>query len=185
MAKVYQFKISLRSTKPRIWRRIQVPGHYNFFDLHYAIISAMGWKNQHLHQYRHKNRHNGRLTHIGRPVGGTWNDTLDENRLTVAGWFSEQNPKIVYEYDFADSWEHDVILEKILDSDGGQYPRCLGGRRACPPENCGGSDGLHVLLEKLGNPFHPGHNIAVRWLEMCGYQKYNPTIFDKQAVIFS
>ncbi len=39
---VYQFKITLQDTKPPIWRRIQVPETYTFYDLHVAIQDAMG-----------------------------------------------------------------------------------------------------------------------------------------------
>ena len=48
---IYQFKIVLENTKPAIYRRIQVPENYTFWDLHVAIQSAMGWTDCHLHQF--------------------------------------------------------------------------------------------------------------------------------------
>jgi hypothetical protein len=47
--------------------------------------------------------------------------------------------RFVYDYDFVDRWRHDILVEQILDvAPGRTYPCCTGGRRAGPPEDCGG-----------------------------------------------
>lgn len=48
---VYQFKITLVETNPPVWRRIQVPESFSFYDLHVAIQDAMGWLDYHLHMF--------------------------------------------------------------------------------------------------------------------------------------
>jgi len=48
---VLQFKISLNDVSPKIWRRIQVPENYTFWELHCAIQDAMGWIGYHLHGF--------------------------------------------------------------------------------------------------------------------------------------
>ena len=50
--RIYQFKIKLQGITPTIWRRIQVPETYSFWDLHVAIQDAMGWLDYHLHLFR-------------------------------------------------------------------------------------------------------------------------------------
>jgi hypothetical protein len=80
-------------------------------------------------------------------------EVLDEKVEKISDhFFVDDSPKAIYEYDFGDSWEHDVVLEKIVTSDGGEYPRCLTGKRACPPEDCGRNFQNHVyilILKKL------------------------------------
>ena len=44
-----------------------------------------------------------------------------------------------WDYDFGDGWEHDVVVEPIEPARSDvMYPVCLTGKRACPPEDCGG-----------------------------------------------
>ena len=43
-----------------------------------------------------------------------------------------------YAYDFGDGWSHRLTVEKVLAPEPGvSYPRCVSGRRACPPELAG------------------------------------------------
>ncbi|KAI1712200.1 plasmid pRiA4b ORF-3-like protein domain-containing protein [Ditylenchus destructor] len=175
--KIYQFKLSLRDSKPPIWRRIQVPADYSFRDLHVAIADAMGWKDYHLHYFKLRN---------GITIGPSDpdSDDLDEKVEKIAKTFSEEGAKFRYEYDMGDGWEHDVVLEKILDSDGGKYPRCVAGKRACPPEDCGGIFGFGELLEKLADKNDPEHDESTNWLEECGYHNYDPAHFVPSDVVF-
>ena len=116
---IFQFKITLLGIKPQIWRRIQVPSGHNFYELHCAIQNAMGWENYHLHHF-------------------DTNDTSDEESK-ITDYFSEKGISVKYEYDFGDGWEHKILLEKILPTDSEiKYPICSHGKRACPPEDCGG-----------------------------------------------
>ena len=71
--------------------------------------------------------------------------------------------KIRYTYDFGDDWEHEILVEKVLDRDETtRYPRCTGGRRAAPPEDCGGVWGYAELAEVLADPAHPEHQDRLR-----------------------
>uniref|UniRef100_A0A914CDZ7 TnpR protein n=1 Tax=Acrobeloides nanus TaxID=290746 RepID=A0A914CDZ7_9BILA len=182
---VYQFKVTLQDSNPPIWRRIQVPANYVFWNLHVAIADAMGWKDYHLHSFEfHKDQ--GFSVRIAAPDPMVdFEEVLDEKVEKISDHFSvDDSPKAIYEYDFGDSWEHDVVLEKIVTSDGGEYPRCLAGKRACPPEDCGGIYGFAELLEKLTDASHPEHDEMVEWLESCGYVNYKPEHFDASKVVF-
>jgi len=145
--KVYQFKIEL-CVKPRVWRRIQVPATYTFYELHSAIQDAMGWEDCHLHEFAFDfDPVTGNDTRIGDPdeLAGTVR-YLSEFKEKVSRWFTPKRKTISYHYDLGDGWSHDVKLEKILPAvDDLDYPRCLDGKRACPPEDCGGEPGYRKL----------------------------------------
>jgi hypothetical protein len=76
-----------------------------------------------------------------------------------------EKDKCLYEYDFGDSWEHEVLVEKILPREQGKrYPVCLTGKRACPPEDCGGIWGYAEFLEAINDPQHPEHEEMREWV---------------------
>jgi Plasmid pRiA4b ORF-3-like protein len=86
--------------------------------------------------------------------------------------------RLRYTYDFGDSWEHDLTVEKILPADRVGHAVCMAGRRAGPPEDCGGVWGYADLLAILSDPGHPEHAERLDWL---GHQP-DPEAFDKDAI---
>ncbi|MDA8172652.1 MAG: plasmid pRiA4b ORF-3 family protein [Nitrospiraceae bacterium] len=134
--KVYQFKIALEGIKPPIWRRIQVPENYTFWDLHVAIQDAMGWTDSHLHNFVIKNPSTGRREEIGIPTDDFMEVKIIPGwKKKIANYFSNRNDKAEYIYDYGDDWQHSIQLEKIIDrKENIAYPVCTGGARACPPE---------------------------------------------------
>ena len=183
--KVYQFKITLNHSKPPIWRRIQAPETFTFWDLHCAIQDAMGWKDCHLHAFRFRKSKKFRdFYDIGIP------DDTGLDMGTLAGWeidmkkiFKETGTKCIYEYDFGDGWEHVVILEKIITAEKDQkYPSCIAGKRACPPEDCGGLWGYYELIEVLKNPKKERYQELSEWL---GNSKIDSESFNPKEVEFT
>ena len=84
-----------------------------------------------------------------------------------------------YEYDFGDSWIHEIRIEKALPADPAvHYPRCLAGERACPPEDCGGPPGYEDLLAALQDPAHPRHEEIREWAG----PSFDPEAFDPAKV---
>jgi len=181
---VYQFKITLKGTKPPIWRRIQVPETYTFWDLHVAIQDAMGWDDYHLHEFTLLSPKTGRKVKIGIPsdedVDYGW-EVLAEWNQKIAHYFSSENSKADYVYDFGDGWEHSIKLEKILPRETGvAYPRCIDGRGACPPEDCGGIGGYAEFLEAIGDPANELHEDMLDWVG----GSFDPDDFDPNDVEF-
>lgn len=161
----YQLKVVLSGAKPSIWRRLQVPGNANLGWLHAVLQVAMGWTNSHLHHF---------LTRDARYSDPRFDQDMDfdvkpnrdETRATLAQVAPAEGARLRYEYDFGDSWEHKITVEKILPPDPATATSavCLEGARACPPEDCGGIGGYADLLETLKNPKHPEHQSMKEWL---------------------
>ena len=185
---IYQFKIELAEIEPTIWRVIQVPSKYSFWDLHVAIQDSMGWLDYHLHAFRVRMPHQRKNTEIGIP-----DDDFDDHTV-LPGWevpitdfFIEPGKLAIYDYDFGDSWSHYVLLEGILLKEKGiKYPTCIQGKRACPPEDCGGVPGYYRLVEILDNSKHPEHAEYVEWLKghAKNYYPYEPAKFEPDKVKF-
>lgn len=173
---IYQFKITLQGIKPPIWRRIQVYASCSFLDLHVAIQNAMGWQGYHLHQFEIMNPKYGEEDFIGIPDEKGWSDLEIRPgwKTRIAPYFA-YTIKALYEYDFGDSWRHKIILEKIMPLEPGvTYPRCLAGKRACPPEDCGGIGGYEKLLQIMKNPEHREYEKRMKWLRGFDPEAFNP-----------
>jgi hypothetical protein len=163
---LYQLKLTLRRSKPPIWRRVVVRADMTLDRLHNVIQIAMGWTDSHLHQFVAGSGF-ARTTY-GRPdpeFADMGSETLNEKRFTVADLAPAARRKFSYEYDFGDSWEHEVVVEKVLPPDPAlKHPACLAGANACPPEDCGGLWGYYNLLEILADPKHPEHEEMKEWI---------------------
>ncbi len=165
--KAFRFRVTLRGVLPEIWREIEVLGGGTLWDLHVAIQDAMGWKDCHLHLFKCE-RSSGELIEAGFPdpdlPPGT-DKVLPSWEQSVSAFFSEVGATAEYDYDFGDGWQHDVELVAIVDRVKGlRYPRCAGGGRACPPEDCGGVGGYARLLEIIFDPQHEEFASMRNWL---------------------
>ena len=86
---------------------------------------------------------------------------------------------MAYEYDFGDSWRHTILLEEVLASGAAiAQARCIGGARACPPEDCGGIPGYQAFLEAVLDPFHAEHRELLAWAG----GRFDPEAFNLDAV---
>ena len=178
-SEVYQFKITLRHIRPAIYRIIQVPENYSFWELHVAIQDAMGWKDCHLHEFKIKDLRKKEIVKIGIPdPDGFGSPVMEGWEINITEYFTSKNKKAAYDYDFGDNWDHKVKLEKMLPKEEGvDYPRCIEGKRACPPEDCGGVWGYRGLVKifKKGS--------AEERAELLG--DFDPDRFEPGDVVFS
>ncbi len=173
---LYQLKITLKRCHPAIWRRVVVRADITLARLHEVIQAVMGWGNYHLHQF--SSGGGFARTYYGVPDPEFGSEMLDERRFRLGGVAPLVKRKIIYEYDFGDSWEHEVLVEKILPADAAfKHPVCLAGANACPPEDCGGFMGYANLLEALTNPKHAEHDDMKGWIG----GNWDPTRFDLDA----
>jgi hypothetical protein len=168
---IYQLKITLKCFKPSVWRRVLVRADMPLNRLHAVIQLAMGWTDSHLHQFVI----DGQSFGVPDPEVRSGTDSLNEKRYVLAQVAPDAKKKFLYEYDFGDGWEHEVLVEKILASDPAfKRPVCLAGAMACPPEDCGGVFGYYNLLQALADPKHPDHTELSEWIG----GEWNPAEFD-------
>ncbi len=185
---VYRFQVVLLEIDPPVWRRIEVPASYSFWDLHVAIQDAMGWLDCHLHVFRLKPKPKSKPVQIGIPDEEFGAEIVAGWDTAIATYFTEPGQTAEYEYDFGDGWLHGILFEGILvPEEGAKYPLCLAGERACPPEDCGGVDGYLDLLETLADPKSEEHDDLVEWLQghHKNYHPFDPERFEREAVVFS
>lgn len=183
---VYQFLVILTGTDPLVWRRIQVPAKSSFWDLHVAIQDAMGWEDYHLHEFqlaRPAELRGPRIEFVGIPDDESYGDRRCRPSWEVwtSDYFDGKSVPALYTYDFGDDWTHVVAFEGALSvSSWDSYPRCIGGARRCPPEDCGGVGGYHDFLEAIADPKHEDHDQLLAWVG----GSYDPDDFDPAKVVF-
>jgi hypothetical protein len=170
---IYQIKITLIGAKPPIWRTVLVSGDIGLSAFHEVIQKTMGWRNCHLHQFIANN------VFYGIPDDDFGMEIEDETKYKISHLLKKEKDTIKYEYDFGDSWEHKILLEKVLPFDGKTaLPVCSKGKRACPPEDCGGIWGYEELLEAISDPRHPEHESMLEWLG----GEFDPEEFDLEDI---
>ena len=204
---VYVIRVTLNGSKPPIWRKLAVPSNIVLGELHEVIQIAMGWTNSHLHQFRLRDKGLKPSPHemarrfqqdewaeefLGRMRGERcfvtkvtpWGEPTDmegedEEDFTLGQLCPKVKSKLIYEYDFGDGWEHTIEVQKIIEPEPGvEYPVCLVGKKACPPEDCGGIWGYYELLETISDPDADDHEDMVEWLG----GDFDPDAFDLAEV---
>ena len=170
---VYQIKVTLKDSKPLIWRRVQVPDSITLHRLHMILQPAMGWTNSHLYRFEIAG------TEYGLPDPDGELPFVDSRRNKLNKVVQNEKTGFLYEYDFGDGWDHEIIIEKILPAESGaQYPVCLDGKRACPPEDCGGIWGYADLLKIIRKPSHEQYEEMMEWIG----GSFDPDQFDIDLV---
>ncbi len=170
---VYQLDIRLIGIEPPIWRHIVVSDRIALASLHLLLQVVMGWEHSHLHQFIVGE------TRYGEPDPDYDDEMKDERRVTLHTIAREKGASFVYEYDFGDGWRHRISVEDTwLRTEYDVVPRCLDGKCACPPEDCGGIGGYQLLLDALKDRRHPEHTHLRTWVG----PHFAPELFSVQAV---
>ncbi|HMU63762.1 MAG: plasmid pRiA4b ORF-3 family protein [Nitrosomonas sp.] len=155
---IYQLKVTLNYIRPPIWRRFLIASTDSLANLHLVVQIVMGWSDSHLHEFAKGGER------YGLPDEDFPSAIHDESKFRISQILKQEKDKIRYTYDFGDSWDHEIVLEKILPFEmGTKLPTCLKGSRACPPEDVGGPPGYEMFLEALADPSHPEHGGILEW----------------------
>ena len=171
---VYQLTVTLDGIEPPIWRRLVVPAWFTLEKLHGVLQTALGWTNSHLHMFRFGDERVGMPYKLG-DLDETY--TRSGRIVHLADLVARGDRRMVYEYDFGDGWTHTIEIDDALDEEGPKLA-CLDGARACPPEDCGGVDGYHHLLEILFDPTHEEFEDSRQWVGPA----FEPERFDLRSV---
>ncbi len=152
-------RVELLNIKPAIWRRLQVRGSMSLASLHTTLQLAFGWTNSHLHSFRLRGNEYTNATEELDDL-----QMLPERGQTLARVLGADEREFHYLYDWGDGWDHHVVIETAgALREGWSYPLCIGGERACPPEDVGGAGGYEDFLEALRDPEHEEHENYLRW----------------------
>ena len=168
---VHTIKVTLAGSQPPIWRRLQVPSTMTLRALHDVLQVAFGWEDYHMWVFETP------LGRYGLPDRDLEISSAAAKRLGQVA--PHKTDRLGYTYDFGDDWEHIIVVEAISSPEPGiAYPRCLTGRRACPPEDCGGIWGYDYLIEILTDPRHEEHQERLEWLGLDSPSQFDPSAFD-------
>jgi hypothetical protein len=180
---VFQFRIDLLDTDFSVWRRIQVPESYTFYDLHVAIQDSIGWFDCHLHDFEIPDviidRRPLRIECPFEPPDEheQGQEVLFTTESPLKQYLKKEYDKALYHYDYGDGWEIALVLEKILPrQEKVKYPICTEGERAGPPEDCGGTVGYERSIEVFENQ---DDEDLLEWLG-----DWRPEDFDPERVEF-
>ncbi|TAH31488.1 MAG: plasmid pRiA4b ORF-3 family protein [Cytophagales bacterium] len=159
---IYQLKIELKYIEPKITRTVLVQEDFTFSELADVLMCAFNWGGGHLWQFSFQSSgliKGGRkaLTYIAEAYDEngfeTDEDQLEASELELNEILNSERKKIEFEYDFGDSWKHEITLQKVLEKDSSlDYPICIKGARNAPPEDCGSYYGYEKILEHYANP---------------------------------
>ncbi len=169
----YQMKVTLADISPPIWRKIQVTSDTTLGKLHQILQVTMGWSDYHLHEFIIGG------TSYGKPDKEDMFKVKNEKNVKLSQVVSGERARFTYIYDFGDYWQHRILIEKILPLEPGtQYPICIKGKRAGPPEDCGGASGYYDFLEAVQDPNHPEHEDMLEWVG----GSFDPEAFDLDEI---
>ncbi|PSL52350.1 pRiA4b ORF-3-like protein [Saccharothrix carnea] len=172
---VHRLKVTLRGSKPPIWRRVEVLSSTPLVRLHQVIQDLFAWEDYHLWVF---DTPQGKYGMPDLELGHG-----DAATVTLADVARDHKDRIGYLYDFGDAWDHDILVEAVVQAEPGvAYPRCLTGRRAAPPEDSGGIWGYAHLCDVLADPEHPEHAERLEWLELDSAAAFDPAAFDTDEV---
>ena len=168
---IYRLRVSLKDSNPEIWRTILVPGNFTLGALHVVIQCVMPWQNCHLHEFTV----NGKRYGVVDDAIEEDKDLHDEDDVAIANIFMEASSPITYLYDFGEDWQHAISAEGTESYDlQKQYPVCVDGANACPPEDSGSLPGYYEKLSAMLNKKSPLHKDVMDWMP----SKFNPLHFD-------
>jgi len=167
--KIFQLHLRVTGCRPAIWRRLVVRESMWLSRLHDAIQVAFDWYDYQTHLFAF-----GDLR-FGNPGKRDELVVEDDRDVTLAELGLEQHAHFTYRYDFDEGWQVEIANEhQSVFKRGQAYPRCIGGERAGPPEDCGGVEAHQDMLACIKEP---DTDLGREWLEWLG-PGYDPAACD-------
>lgn len=195
--KAVQIKVTLNLEDFQVWRRLVIPLHMTFRQLHQALQYTFSWKNYHLHEfYIYDNKIKGMkddewninhpaynregkkpiLNVVSDEEAFSYGDDDIPMKLDAEIKLSEYLPEhqtIKYIYDFGDDWRHDIEVETFIDDYDKNYPVCVEGEGDTPPEDVGGERGYKEFLKIIGDESHPNHGHMIAWSDQQRFRNFD------------
>ena len=170
LPQVLELRIVLRDVEPEIWRQVLVPDVFSLDALHRVLQECFGWMDYHLYSFQ--------LDGVEYEAPGEEAEGRDAKRTTLASLALTPESRLAYTYDFGDDWVHDIrLVATHPQHPDAQYPCCVDGARAGPPEDSGGPHGYAELLRQLADPTDPEFLASRTWVGA----HFQPDTFDLRA----
>lgn len=154
--------VTLKGSPRKVYRQLVVPSDLTLNHLGEILVRAVGWEGYHLNQFI------AGKTYYAEPSDDDWmmDRQKDAGKYTIGSLLSRVKSKIKWEYDFGDSWVHEITLveKQAVEEDEKVKVQLLKGSGACPPEDCGGVGGYRHLLNVLKNPDDEEYEEMIEWL---------------------
>lgn len=171
--KVYLLRLDVAGTTPRIWRRLLVRESMWLYALHDTLQVLFDWFDYQTHVFNIDD------LRLGNPVKHTDLIVEDDRDIALSDLDLENRGRLTYDYHFGPGWRVDIKIEKTVPLQKKQtYPQCLAGERAGPPEDCGGLEAFHDMLDCLKDP---KTDLAREWLSWLG-PDYDPARCDPAKI---
>jgi hypothetical protein len=173
-AAIVRLKVTLNDVEPKVLRRIEVPADIKLDQLHLTLQAALGWTNSHLYEIRAKD------VRFGLPDPNWPGGPLDARKARLIDVLEDAGTKTLrYLYDFGDSGEHTIKIERLTDPEPNiAYPRLIEAAGRCPPEDGGGPWGYAELIEALNDPDHERHDEIREWVG----EDFDPNLLDADVL---
>jgi len=181
---VARIRIELRRTKPRIWRRVEVPLSHTLISLHKVIQIAFEWHGGHLFEFEIAGRNfsDPTFNEYTSPDPFGW-DPEDAGKIQLREIVDSGISRFDYTYDFGDDWRHLITILRVLDAKPDtSYPAFIAGARCPPFEDIGGVWGFYEFVEAAANPNHAGREQYVEWPGEYVMENFDPEEFDEESI---
>lgn len=179
----FTVRVALKNVSPTVWRKFQCPSNITLRHLADLVLELMGWYNEHLNQICIGQKNYVPYYQYDEENDWSSGDALFQEDYTLADLLNEKGKTIRLEYDFGDGWQHDIRLSAIDEYKEGEKHDIVwvGGKRACPPEDCGGPFGYQQLLDllqqlKYGKRLKRDDRDRLDWFGMD--MTYDPEVID-------
>ena len=185
-ASAYHLRIKLNNSPVPVWREVEVPSNISLAFFALVVIDAMGWGNEHLHQFIYKGDYyqNSASIKQNEDMFGGWGKssiTHNTEKLPLTALFNEKGVRVKFEYDFGDSWMHEIWWKGVRMYAPGEQPtiKILKGKGVCPPEDCGGVWGYERLLDLVNKKRKSAEEKdELEWYGMDS--EFDPNEFDQE-----
>ncbi|WP_246942833.1 plasmid pRiA4b ORF-3 family protein [Bacillus pinisoli] len=172
----YVLQVKLQLSNHHVWRKVIVPKHITFPELHQTLQTVFGWEDSHLHEFIvFEPTSNGkpRINLVCHEEALHFQTGIPMKLDTEEKLTDYLPAVIIYHYDFGDSWRHEITVESVIDNYDKNYPTCIAGEGNTPPEDVGGEMGYEEFLAIISDPSHPDHVHMKNWGEDQGYEEFD------------
>lgn len=170
-----KIKVKMNLEKFNVWREAIVPLYYSFTDLHNVIQKLFDWEDYHLHDFLVLDGNKSVVNIVCSEEDFEYENEVPmklEANLKILEYFPKYK-KVIYTYDFGDSWEHIIEVEDLIFGYDKNYACCLDGNGDAPPEDVGGEGGYEEFIKIINDSNHPDYEDMKQWSDSQGYKGFD------------